>query len=93
MVRTWSADMRAMEAALPGLSKIPTLLVWGSRDRTVDPASAIPLSQHFESAEVEIIDGAGHVPYEEDPEKFAQIVLDFLAQSRSANENPERVVT
>ena len=93
MVRTWSADMRAMEAALPGLSKIPTLLVWGSRDRTVDPASAVPLSRHFESAEVEIIAGAGHVPYEEEPEKFAQIVLDFLAHSRSVIVGPEQVVT
>jgi pimeloyl-ACP methyl ester carboxylesterase len=93
IVRTWSADMRAMEAALDAILKIPTLLVWGSRDRTVDPASVNPLSGHFEAAEVAIIDGAGHVPYEEFPEKFARIVLDFLAHSRSANQSPERLVT
>jgi pimeloyl-ACP methyl ester carboxylesterase len=93
IVSTWSADMRAMQAALPGISKTPTLLIWGSRDRTVDPASAIPLSRHFESAEVAIIEGTGHVPYEESPEKFDKIVLDFLAHSRSANVSSERIVT
>ena len=93
IVRTWSADMKAMERALPSVSNIPTLLVWGSRDRTVDPASAIPLSQCFESAEVAIIEGAGHVPYEEFPEKFAQIVLDFLAHTHPAPAVSDGVVT
>jgi len=93
IVRTWSADMKAMERALPSVSNIPTLLVWGSRDRTVDPASAIPLSRCFESAEVAIIEGAGHVPYEEFPEKFAQIVLDFIAHTHTAPAVSDRVVT
>ncbi len=93
IVRTWSADMRLMETALAGVSKIPTLLVWGSRDRTVDPSSAVPLSRRFESAQIATIEGAGHVPYEESPEKFAQIVLDFLARTSSAAVGSERVVT
>jgi pimeloyl-ACP methyl ester carboxylesterase len=93
IVRTWSADMKAMERALPSVSNIPTLLVWGGRDRTVDPASAIPLSRCFESAEVAIIEGAGHLPYEEFPEKFAQIVLDFLAHTHPAPAVSDRVVT
>jgi pimeloyl-ACP methyl ester carboxylesterase len=93
IVRTWSADMKAMERALPSVASIPTLLVWGSRDRTVDPASAIPLSRCFESGELAIIEGAGHVPYEEFPEKFAQIVLDFLAHTHPARAVSDRVVT
>jgi pimeloyl-ACP methyl ester carboxylesterase len=78
IVRTWSEDMRTMREALPNVAKLPTLLVWGSRDRTVNPASVQPLSQQFDSAQVEIIEGAGHLPYEECPEKFTQIVLNFL---------------
>ena len=78
IVRTWRADMAELEAALPGISRIPTLLIWGSRDRTVDPASAFPLSRQFESAEIEILDGAGHLPYEECPHEFVSIVEPFL---------------
>jgi pimeloyl-ACP methyl ester carboxylesterase len=80
IARTWSEDMRAMRDALPKAAQIPTLLVWGSRDRTVDPASVRPLSRQFDSAQVEIIEGAGHLPYEECPEKFTRIVLDFLVK-------------
>jgi pimeloyl-ACP methyl ester carboxylesterase len=78
LVQTWKADMQELEAALPQLSKIPTLLVWGDKDRTVDPASAEPLQQHFQSAQIAIIEGAGHLPYEECPEEFTRIVTDFL---------------
>jgi pimeloyl-ACP methyl ester carboxylesterase len=83
IVRTWSEDMQMMKGALRRVAKIPTLLVWGSRDRTVDPASAIPLSQHFENVRVAVIEGAGHLPYEECPVKFAPILLDFLAESNA----------
>jgi 4,5:9,10-diseco-3-hydroxy-5,9,17-trioxoandrosta-1(10),2-diene-4-oate hydrolase len=78
IVRTWRADMAELEAALPRISKIPTLLIWGSRDRTVDPASAFPLSRQFESAEIKIVDGAGHLPYEECPQEFMTILEPFL---------------
>jgi len=54
------------------------MLVWGSKDRTVDPASVEPLRRYFQSAQVAIIEGAGHLPYEECPEEFNRIVLEFL---------------
>jgi pimeloyl-ACP methyl ester carboxylesterase len=90
---TWSEDMWAMKAALAAVSSIPTLIIWGSRDRTVDPASAKPLSQHFKSVEVKIIEGAGHLPYEESPERFTPIVLDFLASEHFTAAGSKQVVT
>jgi pimeloyl-ACP methyl ester carboxylesterase len=93
IIRTWSEDMQMMKVALRRVAKIPTLLIWGSRDRTVDPASASPLSQHFENVRVEIIEGAGHLPYEECPDKFAPILLDFLAESDAQDANSRQVVT
>lgn len=78
IVQTWNPDMRELQAALPRISHIPTLLLWGSKDRTVDPASAEPLRQNFQSAEMAVIQGAGHLPYEEYPEEFSRIVNDFL---------------
>ncbi len=78
IVRTWWHDMRELQAILPQISHVPTLLVWGSKDRTVDPASVEPLRRYFQSAQVAIIEGAGHLPYEECPEEFNRIVLEFL---------------
>jgi pimeloyl-ACP methyl ester carboxylesterase len=74
--------MRELQPLLPQLSHRPTLLVWGSRDRTVDPASAEPLRRNFQSAQVAIIEGAGHLPYEECPDEFSRIVTEFLGRTQ-----------
>jgi pimeloyl-ACP methyl ester carboxylesterase len=78
IVQTWNSDMRELQAALPQISRVPTLLLWGSKDRTVDPASSGPLCQSFHSSQIAVIEGAGHLPYEECPEEFSRIVNEFL---------------
>lgn len=76
----WRADLRELERILPRIAHIPTLLVWGSRDGVVSPASARPLLQNFARAELAMLEGAGHVPYEEVPEEFNRAVIGFLAK-------------
>lgn len=95
IVKTWSEDMSTLTAALPKIAKIPVLLVWGSRDRTVDPASVVPLSRCFEAARVEIVSGAGHLPYEECPREFLAVIEPFLRAeiSRATNRSSAREVT
>lgn len=80
IVRTWQGDMEDLRAALPRLASIPTLLVWGSRDRVVDPASAEVLKQQIPGAQIAIMQGAGHLPYEESPEEFCRILQKFLSR-------------
>lgn len=92
IAQTWNPDMRDLQAALPRISHIPTLLLWGSKDRTVDPASAEPLRQSFQSARMAVIEGAGHLPYEECPEEFSRIVNGFL-HSPLSSPSPNREVT
>jgi pimeloyl-ACP methyl ester carboxylesterase len=88
IVRSWDQDMQELQTTLPQLSHIPTLLVWGSKDRTVDPASAEPLRRNFQSVQFSIIDGAGHLPYEECPEEFTRVVIDFLQPSPASAPPP-----
>jgi pimeloyl-ACP methyl ester carboxylesterase len=78
ITRSWQADMQELQEALPIVADIPALLVWGSRDRVVDPASADLLSHHFNAVRTAIIHGAGHLPYEECPDEFSRLILDFL---------------
>lgn len=76
----WGEDLRELELVLPRIRHIPTLLVWGSRDGVVSPASARPLLQNFAHAELALLEGAGHVPYEELPQEFNRAVIGFLAK-------------
>jgi len=89
IVRTWHTDMREIEAALPKIADIPVLLLWGSKDRVVDAGSAEVLRQRLHMAQMAVIRGAGHLPYEERPEEFSSIVLDFLAQHSPAGSKRE----
>jgi len=83
IAHSWKADMEEVQAALPNMAKIPILLLWGSKDRVVDPASAESLRRHLCCAESVVIKGAGHLPYEECPEEFSRVVLDFFKRHSS----------
>ncbi len=78
VVKCWRQDMRALEAVLPRIADIPTLLIWGSRDRVIVPSSAPQLQRQFRHCRLLVIEGAGHLPYEETPEEFNRAVLEFL---------------
>ena len=80
IVRTWDSDMEELKSALPKIGDIPVLLVWGSKDRVVDLESAEVLAQRVHAVGTEVIRGAGHLPYEEEPGEFSRIVLDFLGR-------------
>lgn len=78
IVRCWREDMRKLQAALPKIAGIPTLLMWGSRDRVIAPSSAAHLQRQFRNCRLLMLEGVGHLPYEETPEEFNRAVLDFL---------------
>ncbi|HVP42935.1 MAG TPA: alpha/beta fold hydrolase [Terriglobales bacterium] len=76
----WIDDLDEVQRELPRISKIPTLLVWGTRDRPVPFASAEVLRQRFENAGLVVFEGVGHLPYEEVPDAFNRAVIDFLTR-------------
>ena len=84
VVRSWNRDLEELESALPRIADIPTLLLWGSKDTAVNPASAELLRQQFRDCQLEVFDGVGHLPYEEVPETFNTSVIAFLARDFGA---------
>jgi pimeloyl-ACP methyl ester carboxylesterase len=84
IARTWTQDLRELEATLPKLAGIPTLLIWGSRDPAVYASSAAPLQKFFPNSKLIIFQGIGHLPYEECPEEFNRALIEFLTDEKGA---------
>ena len=82
IVRTWSEDLRELEASLPKLARIPTLLMWGGKDSAVYASSAAPLAKWFRNSRSIVFPGIGHLPYEECPEEFNRALIEFLASEK-----------
>jgi len=59
----------------------PTLIVWGASDKIASPAYAEAFRERIKGAQVEIVEGAGHLPHEEQPERLAELTLSFLAST------------
>jgi pimeloyl-ACP methyl ester carboxylesterase len=80
IVRTWAHDLRELEATLPKLASVPTLLMWGSNDSAVYASSAARLAKYFPNSRTIIFPGIGHLPYEECPEESNRALIEFLTR-------------
>lgn len=78
ILRSWHDDLAEIYRALQEISGMPTLLLWGSRDRAVYPSSIHQLQRHLKNSALVMFQGAGHMPYEEVPEEFNRVLCDFL---------------
>jgi pimeloyl-ACP methyl ester carboxylesterase len=61
---------------------IPMLVIWGDRDPIVPPAHAETVRRRVPSARVEVFPDAGHWPHLADPERFARVLLEFIATTQ-----------
>jgi abhydrolase domain-containing protein 6 len=71
-----------LQPFLSGLA-IPTLIVWGDKDRVLDVSGAELLAGVMEDAEVEIMPDVGHLPMLESPEAVARRYLEFIGVPES----------
>ncbi|BAS26099.1 alpha/beta fold hydrolase [Limnochorda pilosa] len=59
---------------------LPTLVIWGSEDRTFPLQDGRDAAARIPGARLEILDGIGHVPMQESPEEFNRRLLAFLGE-------------
>lgn len=57
---------------------VPTLIIWGAKDRWVPTADAFRFQHDIKGARLEIFENLGHNPMEEDPEATAAAVAAFI---------------
>ena len=75
-VRRWDAERISRDAHL---ITQPTLVLWGDRDREVPVADAHRLNEDIPGSRLKIFEACGHLPHEEYPEEFVEVVTGFLA--------------
>lgn len=74
---------QAMNSQDPGASRIanidiPTLIIWGDKDRLIPPESAERFAADIDNSILVRFESLGHVPQEESPNRTAGAVRQFL---------------
>jgi pimeloyl-ACP methyl ester carboxylesterase len=69
---------------------LPTLIVWGRRDRVIPIRHARIAHQAIPGSRLEVFDQSGHFPHRDDPERFVTVVNDFLETTDPALHDPVR---
>ncbi len=69
---------------LPLAVAIPTLIVWGTRDRIIPSWHASTAHEAIPGSRVELFEGAGHYPHLDDPDRFAALMVEFMATRATA---------
>jgi pimeloyl-ACP methyl ester carboxylesterase len=61
--------------------RIPTLIVWGEKDRIIPLDHAERALRALPHSRLEVMPGVGHFPHSEDPVGFVELLKDFLRTS------------
>ena len=64
---------------------IPFLLVWGERDPIIPVEHGLAAHELVPSSRLEIFEDAGHFPHVDDPQRFLDVLLDFIDSTEPAD--------
>lgn len=65
-------------------STMPSLIIWGRRDRIIPVKHAEPTHQGMSGSRLELFEDAGHFPQLDDPLRFAHVIDDFIRETAPA---------
>jgi pimeloyl-ACP methyl ester carboxylesterase len=77
IVRSWADDMKALRGVLRQIAGLPTLLIWGDRDRAVGLSSGQLLAKKL-GAKLMVLPGVGHLPFAETPDICNEALVQWL---------------
>jgi pimeloyl-ACP methyl ester carboxylesterase len=69
----------------------PLLLIAGARDSVIPVQHTVQAHQSFSGSRLEVFPGASHFPHVDDPQRFADVVLDFLTTTTPSRTDLEDV--
>jgi len=65
-------------------ARVPSMVVWGDQDPVIPVSHAHAAHEAMPASRLEIFEGCGHFPHFEDPVRFAELLLDFIASTEPA---------
>ncbi|MBI3784493.1 MAG: alpha/beta fold hydrolase [Deltaproteobacteria bacterium] len=65
-------------------AQVPTLIVWGAQDQIIPVSHAETAAELMPGSRLVIFDGVGHFPHCENPERFVEVLCDFMASTQPA---------
>jgi pimeloyl-ACP methyl ester carboxylesterase len=77
-VRSWDAERISRDAHL---ITQPTLLLWGENDQEIPLADGERLHADIPNSRLKVFLECGHLPHEEYPEAFTNVVIDFCKKN------------
>lgn len=81
--RRWDANRIERDAHLINQ---PTLIIWGEDDKVVSLANARKLYDEILRSKLVVFKDCGHIPQEEKPEDFVQVVTAFAKDEKAKSE-------
>lgn len=69
---------------------MPTLILWGRRDRIIPVAHGEDAHRAIPGSQLEIFDGVGHMPQLEEPGRFVAVLERFMTDTEPAQWSSER---
>ena len=74
-------------------AEVPTMIVWGRRDRFIPVKHGIEAHELIPGSRLEIFDESGHFPHEHEAERFTEILVDFIDSTEPAEISAELLRT
>jgi pimeloyl-ACP methyl ester carboxylesterase len=65
-------------------SNMPSLIIWGRRDRIIPVEHAQPAHEGMPGSRLEVFEDAGHFPHLDEPFRFARTLEDFFDETEPA---------
>ena len=70
---------------------IPSMIVWGESDRIIPVSHAHLAQELMPGSRLEIFPGAGHFPFNDDPDRFVRILNEFIEQTVEADLDQDHI--
>ena len=64
---------------------VPSLLVWGERDRIIPAHHGRAAHRAMPGSRLEVFPTAGHFPHRDDPRRFVELLTDFMEDTEPAD--------
>ncbi len=59
-------------------SRMPTLILWGRRDRIIPVEHAVAAHDAIPGSQLVIFEASGHFPHNQEPQHFVDVIADFV---------------